>query len=542
MPDDGLSLHTLQGYFEKPIADIAKSALLVVTPTYRPLAGLFYRMIFAFVGLDPFPFRVACFVLLLVNLPLTYFLAKRLSSSVAIALLTTFLISYHPGLADLYYSTGTVYDILCYLFYALALLYYVRLRQSGRTFSWRQVATLLLLYSCALESKEMAVTLPLSILTFELLNNPPSLVGLLRNRALLGTFLLTVPFSTVKLFSKNPLSTDPMYHPRLSPRFILYAFSHYYDILFYQDHYFNAAKVLILWAVLFGLAHLLRSRPMKFGLCFSVFGMLPVGVIDPPHAGFVLYVPAFGLALYAATLTIEASTILMSRLPGKLQPGIAGAAVMVAAMLPLHYSQRFRHIGPALRYQEDVRNVMRQFSEYHPKLEHGAEILLLDDPLPADDWSLLFFLRLKYNDPAIWLDRSKMLNRAMSDAELTLYDHIFSYTDGMLRELPIHTGSQRCAPAGRVKLTFLPPRVRSGESYAFVAPGYEGETIDVAYELSVGQGTYSGVTRKWCALDVAGQATLVTPTGHPKGIVRIKRIRTQQGCWTPAEGSIEVVR
>src|SRR5207247_3480443 len=82
----------------------------------RPAGVLFQRGIFAVFGLNPLPFRIACFLMLLANLLLLYAFCVRLSQSREVAALACLLGAYHAHLADLYYSTGTVYDLLCLCF------------------------------------------------------------------------------------------------------------------------------------------------------------------------------------------------------------------------------------------------------------------------------------------------------------------------------------------------------------------------------------------------------------------------------------------
>jgi hypothetical protein len=76
-------------------------------------------------------------------------------------------------LADLYYSTGSVYDLLCFTFYYAAFLSYLRFRAKASPLGWRHILVVLFLYLCALAAKEMAVTLPLFLLLYELLHQPP---------------------------------------------------------------------------------------------------------------------------------------------------------------------------------------------------------------------------------------------------------------------------------------------------------------------------------------------------------------------------------
>src|SRR5262249_42723875 len=140
-PDDMMNLY---GAWFRPLAEAD-----------RPLGALFYRAIFAMAGLNPMPYRAGCLLLLLANLGLLYLLCRRLSGSNEIAALACLLGTYHAHLADLYYSTGTVYDLLCGTLYLSALVYY-----SGGELSWRRNGIFLALYVAALGAKEMAITLP----------------------------------------------------------------------------------------------------------------------------------------------------------------------------------------------------------------------------------------------------------------------------------------------------------------------------------------------------------------------------------------------
>src|SRR5262245_56020616 len=139
------------------------------TNSDRPMGALFYRVVFAGFGLNPLPYRIGCFLLLGVNLGLLYSFCRRLTGSREIALLACLLGAYHAQLADLYYSTGTVYDLLCYAFYYGAFVYYMKVRDTGDVPGWLQTLGVLALYLGALLAKEMAVTLPVFLVIYDLL-------------------------------------------------------------------------------------------------------------------------------------------------------------------------------------------------------------------------------------------------------------------------------------------------------------------------------------------------------------------------------------
>src|ERR1035437_7365714 len=91
-PDEMMNLY---GAWFRPLAE-----------SDRPVGALFYRALFDAFGLNPLPYRIACFAILSANLTLLYILCLRLSGSREVAALACLLGAYHAHLADLYYSTG----------------------------------------------------------------------------------------------------------------------------------------------------------------------------------------------------------------------------------------------------------------------------------------------------------------------------------------------------------------------------------------------------------------------------------------------------
>ena len=62
--------------------------------------------------------------------------------------------------------------MLCGLFYFAALTYYIHIREKRAYLRPLQLVLFLVLYVCALNSKEMAVTLPVIVLIYEILKSP----------------------------------------------------------------------------------------------------------------------------------------------------------------------------------------------------------------------------------------------------------------------------------------------------------------------------------------------------------------------------------
>src|SRR5674476_1201411 len=131
------------------------------------MAGLFYAPPLKRFGLNPIPDHAGMLAILLGNLYLMYRFARRIGCGELQAALATLIVAYHAGLSMLFYSTAFIYDVLCFSFYMGAFLCYARVRAGGRLLRGRETALVMGLYLGALNSKEMALTLPIVLLAYE---------------------------------------------------------------------------------------------------------------------------------------------------------------------------------------------------------------------------------------------------------------------------------------------------------------------------------------------------------------------------------------
>ncbi|HEV8145341.1 MAG TPA: hypothetical protein VGP79_03120, partial [Bryobacteraceae bacterium] len=331
--DDGGNLLNAHGYWENSPGEMAGSVLRVATGAYRPVGGIFYLAIYKIAGFHPLPFRAVCLALMLANVVIGFVLLNRLSGSIETAFLGTLLWAHHPALFQLLFNTGTIYEICCFLFYFAALAWYVHWRRQG-ILSWARTAGVLELTALALNSKEMAVTLPVALALFELTYCWPerwTWQSILRQgRAVLATALLTTIVMAVKLATYNPLSRDPRYHIIVSVSGVIEALCRYFDALIYRESFLTPVGLLAICAAMLALAHALRSRPMKFGFWFLVISLAPVCIIPIFRNGFMLYIPMIGWSLYWGTLWTRAGQFVTSRIPHMV--GVAIRATSMAAI------------------------------------------------------------------------------------------------------------------------------------------------------------------------------------------------------------------
>ena len=138
---------------------------------------------------------------MLLNLWLAYLVFTRIGGSREIGAIATLLYCFHGKFDYLYYNAGSMYDVFCFLFFFLALLIYLRARVEGRFLGVWETLGFLVCLVCALNSKEMAATLPVIVLVYELIFHPPdfrSLRALIRwcfregRMALLGALCVLI--------------------------------------------------------------------------------------------------------------------------------------------------------------------------------------------------------------------------------------------------------------------------------------------------------------------------------------------------------------
>ncbi len=112
--DDLTNLHV---HLARSFGQLALSNAMFWSTEYRPMGGLFYAGIYRLFGFRPLPFRIGCFALIVVNLVLLYRVCAKLGGSREAGFLAALLDGYHASFVDLYRSTGTVYELLCFALY-----------------------------------------------------------------------------------------------------------------------------------------------------------------------------------------------------------------------------------------------------------------------------------------------------------------------------------------------------------------------------------------------------------------------------------------
>lgn len=413
---------------------------------YRPLGGLFYMPLYELAGLNPLPYRAVILAFLTLNTYLTYATARLLTRSVIVAFGAAVLTCFHGAQFALYYNTSQVYDVLCFTFWYAAFYYYARIRLQERYLGAIAIVTLLVLYVCALNAKEMGVTLPLLLLIFEVAFARHT--GLWREQfrirqpiqvalpfVILG--IATLAYVYGKTVGSKSMAAMDAYRPRLSLGMFLDSNAHYAAELFYQDGpTIGRWGIVFLWLVMLYLAMRRRQPHLYWALANVTLGTIPIALI-PERPTASMYLPAFGYALFTATV-LHMVIRWISREPlfrrlriGPLPTRAVLSAVAVAAYGANMHDAVDQGAGAWRASQDQTFSAMQQLNGARSRIKRGARMVYLEDPLL--DWEAYFVTRLVLNDHAADITLQKKHDHILTAAELDQYDHVLTFENGTLR-------------------------------------------------------------------------------------------------------------
>ncbi|MCF6155740.1 MAG: tetratricopeptide repeat protein [Candidatus Brocadia sp.] len=148
--------------------------------SYRPIVTLSYFIDYAIWQLNPLGYHLTNIILHTINVFLFYYLIKSISKKHIISILATLLFLSHPLLTETVNAVCYREDILASIFFLLAFIFFMKISIpfQGERNSLQQTNTRFILYyflSCAsyclaLFSKEMAITLPILFILYDLLH------------------------------------------------------------------------------------------------------------------------------------------------------------------------------------------------------------------------------------------------------------------------------------------------------------------------------------------------------------------------------------
>jgi hypothetical protein len=241
----------------------------------------------------------------------------------------------------------------------------------------KSAATVLLLHLAALNSKEMAVTLPLVCAVHEVWARKRRLGVLVAMLSMAGAF------AAGKLLS--PLAGSNAYHPVFTVSRYLETSRSLLGSVF-QAPYPDAA-VLGLYALMAVHLAVTRSRELAMAATIAVAGFLPLNFITPREP-FVVYLPLAGWAMYA----------MLALRQWKLRGwALVAIAFGVALFLNVKFLPRQ---GDPIGATMPMRRLVESMKAADPKAAAGSCVLVSEDPF-FPDWDTYFLAKLFFRDPSV---------------------------------------------------------------------------------------------------------------------------------------------
>jgi hypothetical protein len=438
---DGLYAHFIHDdpaniayYWSRGVWPLIRAQFEFFSTYLRPMGGLFYLPIYHFAGFNPLPYRAVGLSLLLLNTALFYRVAKLVSDSERVAWLAAILVCCHPQLMDMIYQNSNIYDVLCFGFYFAALAWYLGIRTRDQFLNWRQIAAFVAIYVCALDSKEMAVTLPVTLALFELLFHPPRgiapKVGLTwlnrEGRVTCVAASFTAIYLIGKTFGSDPLIAVPAYHPELTVWKFMTSITGNIQTLFYLPEWFGPAYVVCAVAALLTFAWVRRSRFVAFCVLFAILSELPIAFIG--RSGSCLYIPLAAWAMLVSAAVWAAARLVASVFRDRtvrlvVEGALAAVFVFLNARQVWSETQRVRPFF--YDTQAATWSVIQQFARLKINPQRGAKIAFFHDPLPSP--TTAYLAQLRFQDPGLRV----LLNAGPPmERDFSMMDYIFDCRDG----------------------------------------------------------------------------------------------------------------
>jgi hypothetical protein len=288
----------------------------------------------------------------------------------------------------------------------------------------------------------MAVSLPVVMLAYEALENPPRRWAWLWTQARLPMIggAITALFIGGRMWGTRSLASMDAYRPAPSLETYFARAAHWIREALYDPgpYVFAAAVTVLVAAPLF-----CRSKALRLSFVWMAAGILPIAFI--PERGIAqAYIPAYALALFVAVGVERA----LARVP-------FGQLVMLGLLpaLVFWWHSRNGRLDYAVMNEAGahIRTVYEQLDLLQPAMPKGSRVLFARDPFPDNDWASTFLVYLYSRDPSLQAIPVKEWMKQTDQRQFVDFDVVLSYEDGKL--LQCDTGAFR-----QVAIRELPQR------------------------------------------------------------------------------------
>jgi hypothetical protein len=313
-----------------------------------------------------------------------------------------------------------------------ALICYIQARRERRALRGRDLAAFFAFYLCALNSKEMAVTIPLAVLAYEWLYERADM----RLKVAAISAVVAVPYLYGRVLGLAGIIRGG-YQVQFSAQRVLDFQETAIRDLFLLPSAVGWQPVICLWAAITYLAWRRRDRPI-LRWCWVVMLLTPIPIefLEGRH-GAALAIPLVGWALFAGVFVTDVATALarfFDHEPGfRLVPHQARFVVILGAALCLWaWRNDWAKTASGLKEMAEAgrltAHVIEEFRRLDPRLRSHTAVAILNDPF--DGWDMYFIADLWFRDRTVEVRLMKK-----TPEPLDRFDVIFDYRDNTVLRL-----------------------------------------------------------------------------------------------------------
>jgi hypothetical protein len=288
-----------------------------VSSSFRPAGMLCYWVLLRFFDLNPAAYHCLTWSLHVANTAFVYFILKRLTGSRVGAAVGAMLFASQAVFADIYWNFGTIFELVAAFFSFVSILLWTSERRG-----WLHVLVASLILLLAVKGKEIALTMPLIWLSYDLL--------LRKNmeRRMVAHWLLPCGLALLYGLTKatamrGVVPTHP-YYMSITGSTLTSGFGTYFNMVFatnfrWQVWWIGFVALLLLFV-------LSRNRLALFFQVYVFITFLPVIFLINHRFAFYWYLPFLGVCGLAAMLAKTVAVSIETRNPHWLVEG--GASVV----------------------------------------------------------------------------------------------------------------------------------------------------------------------------------------------------------------------
>ncbi len=366
---------------------------------FRPVGMLAYWTLWRLFDLAPLPYHLFALSIHGLNIFLVYLLLKHLLQSPFAAACGAMLFSYQAAYWEIFWSFGLIFELLSGSLFFIGLWIYFRFGDSMKGVLFASA-----IYILAIKAKEMAITLPVIWLLYEIIvgrrvvfastlwdketirNNLPQLLQLLKRFSIPGVIALW--FVYLKVSTMAETGTSSSYYLDFSLHTLMRGYAWYFDAIYDAPLGWMGWIGIAVMAV--GLPLLItRDRLALFFLGYIFLSFLPVLPIPNHWAAFFWYIPFFGLCGLVGQMAKEITGWLSKRMS---PPRIILVGGLVFALV------FYQYFVFQIRWSRPQRDWAREVSQEYRSFILGLRAL----PQPAPNETVYYGSTPRYfNDNTI---------------------------------------------------------------------------------------------------------------------------------------------